>query len=124
MSQPTNATLEHLTRIATKPGVRSTLILSKTDGAIIQSTGLISASQKESSETGQEGYQNAENQKSAEEVAKMAYDFVRHASSFAIGMQDEDDVQLLRLRTRKNEIVIVPDAKYLLVVIHDAPKAG
>ena len=38
----------------------------------------------------------------------MAYDFVRHASSFAIGMQDEDDVQLLRLRTRKNEIVIVP----------------
>ena len=84
------------------------MILSKEDGAIIQSTGLISASQKESLETGQNGYQDAEKQKSAEDVAKMAYDFVRHAASFATGIQDEDDVQLLRLRMKKSEVLIVP----------------
>jgi hypothetical protein len=32
---------------------------------------------------------------------------------------EEDEVKLLRLRTRKHEIVIVPDRKYLLCVVHD-----
>jgi hypothetical protein len=31
----------------------------------------------------------------------------------------QDEVKLLRLRTKKEEFVIVPDAKYLLIVIHD-----
>ena len=32
---------------------------------------------------------------------------------------DQDEPRLLRLRTKKQEIVIVPDAKYLLTVVHD-----
>lgn len=35
----------------------------------------------------------------------------------------QDEVRLLRLRTRKQEIVIVPDSKYLLIVVHDTPPA-
>ena len=31
----------------------------------------------------------------------------------------QDEVKLLRLRTKKQEFVIVPDAKYLLIVVHD-----
>lgn len=39
--------------------------------------------------------------------------------------RDEDDeVKLLRMRTRKHEIVVVPDRKYLLCVVHDATSAS
>ncbi|KAL4805798.1 hypothetical protein BDV18DRAFT_139866 [Aspergillus unguis] len=34
--------------------------------------------------------------------------------------QDDDEVKLLRLRTKKHEIVVVPDRKYLLCVVQDA----
>lgn len=35
----------------------------------------------------------------------------------------QDELRLLRLRTKKQEIVVVPDPKYLLIVIHDTPPA-
>lgn len=35
----------------------------------------------------------------------------------------QDELKLLRLRTRKQELVIVPDTKYLLIVIHETPAA-
>lgn len=35
----------------------------------------------------------------------------------------QDDVKLLRLRTKKHELVIVPDSKYIFVVVHDTPPA-
>lgn len=34
--------------------------------------------------------------------------------------EEDDEVKLLRLRTKKHEIVVVPDRKYLLCVVHDA----
>ena len=35
----------------------------------------------------------------------------------------KDEVKLLRLRTKKYELVIVPDSKYLLIVVHETPSA-
>ena len=35
----------------------------------------------------------------------------------------QDELKLLRLRTKKQEFVIVPEHKYLMVVIHDTPPA-
>lgn len=35
----------------------------------------------------------------------------------------QDELKLLRLRTKNQEFVIVPEPKYLLVVIHDTPPA-
>jgi dynein light chain roadblock-type len=32
-------------------------------------------------------------------------------------------VKLLRLRTKKHELVIVPDVKYILVVVHETSPA-
>ncbi|KAJ5825204.1 hypothetical protein N7474_002342 [Penicillium riverlandense] len=37
---------------------------------------------------------------------------------------EEDEIKLLRMRTRKHEIVVVPDKKYLLCVVHDAAHAS
>lgn len=38
---------------------------------------------------------------------------------------DVDDVKLLRFRSKKHEVVVVPDRKYILCVVHDAaPSVG
>lgn len=44
----------------------------------------------------------------AEDVARMVFAFVAASKGFAEGMDKSDEVKLLRLRTRKTEIVIVP----------------
>ena len=46
--------------------------------------------------------------KNAEEIASMVFSLVSAARDFAEGMDDGDEIKLLRLRTRKNEVVIVP----------------
>ncbi|KAM0800145.1 hypothetical protein BDR22DRAFT_821911 [Usnea florida] len=144
MVQPTSAaTLENLSRLASKPGVQSTLILSKSDGSIIHSTGVFDAASSSSSQTLSVGVgtghdvkpadvvrsgidypDNAKNdRKSAEDIARIVFAFVAGANAFTEGMDESDEVRLLRLRTRKYEIVIVPDPKFLHVVIHDTPLA-
>ena len=121
--------LEHLSRLASKPGVQSTLILSKADGSIIRSTGLLAASSGPPdaplSEQGMlsngAGYngdlitadQNNDSAdrpkgQTAEDVAKRVFAFVNSAKAFADSMDEGDDVKLLRMRSKKNEIVIVP----------------
>ncbi|KAL8990524.1 MAG: hypothetical protein Q9169_008101 [Polycauliona sp. 2 TL-2023] len=137
------STLETLARLAAKPGVRSTLVLSASDGSIIKSTGLLADSALASSpdaslvgiDTNNDGkqssttpsnsnhvYEGGEGRtRTAEHVAKMVFNFVAAAKEFAQGIEEGDDAKLLRIRTRKQEIVIVPDLKYLLVVIQDAP---
>ncbi|KAG8528701.1 uncharacterized protein KY384_006388 [Bacidia gigantensis] len=121
----TTATLENLSRLASKPGVQSTLILSKKNGSIIRSTGLL-ASASASTDNDQalsNGTSHATDAgpsdmggelegrpktKTAEEIAKSVMMFVEASNIFAQGMQDGDEVRLLRTRTKKNEIVIVP----------------
>lgn len=86
----------------------------------------------------------------AEEVAKLVWNFFKHAGEAVEGMfgagadgDGEDELRLVRLRTKKREVVVVPgmslssshvtsqdrmcssdtDAKFLLCVIHDTPPA-
>ena len=47
-------------------------------------------------------------ERKADEVAKLVFSFVMGATGLTEGMNDGDEVKLLRLRTRKNDIVIVP----------------
>ena len=119
--------MQNLSRLAAKPGVRSTLVLSKVDGSIIRSSGLLAASSSPipgngptegdvgvpvEPSNGNNDYDGINDAKdggrSAEEVARMVFSFVSAAWGFADGMDEGDEVKLLRLRTRKNEIVIVP----------------
>lgn len=46
--------------------------------------------------------------KHAEDIARMVFAFVSSAEGFVDSIDEGDDLKLLRLRTRKNEIVIVP----------------
>ncbi|KAJ5502750.1 hypothetical protein N7463_005624 [Penicillium fimorum] len=186
--QHVTALLSHLT---SRPGVQSTLILSRKDGSIIQSTGQLAQTEENStsrtahipqSTTEQiplsttqptdpsptlpvsQSYQPSQ----AETLAAHIFAFVSSAEALGVSLsrptltvqrpsdahwdvnydyakegtvreedQDGDDfdrdedgeVKLLRMRTKKHEIVVVPDRKYLLCVVHDAspgsaPAAG
>jgi hypothetical protein len=90
-----------------------------------------------------EGNANSANHdQDVEELASMVWNFVSAAGSLVQELDTEvcrvfpcvvwcrptsmltdtnlqDEVKLLRLRTKKQEFVIVPDAKYLLIVVHD-----
>ncbi|KAF3045285.1 hypothetical protein E8E11_006065 [Didymella keratinophila] len=137
MAQRSNEeTLSLLTRLSQKPGVQSTLILSRDTGAIVRNSGLISTSSSSSSTNGTlpgdsdetlgDNYANGRTEsgmQSAEEVASAVWKFFGAAGSLIDGLDKDDDLRLLRLRTKKNELVIVPDPHYILVLIHDTPPA-
>jgi dynein light chain roadblock-type len=148
-AQP-DETLSLLTRLSQKPGVQSTLILSRENGTIIRTSGLISNSSSAnpnstlpaSGEAASDNYSNGRKESgihSAEDVASMVWSFLTAAGNLVDELDKEDEVKLLRLRTRKNELVIVPgmlrthsmvglmlttqDTKFILVLIHDTPPA-
>lgn len=116
------ATLDNLARLASRPGVQSTLILSRIDGSIIHKAGLLAQSStsrdtadpdrdvnlsvnKEDSTLEVNGVTS---DKGAESMAHKVFTFMSQAQGFAEGVDSADEVKLLRLRTRKNEVVIVP----------------
>lgn len=112
-------TLALLTRLSQKPGVQSTLVLARENGAIVRTSGLISNSSSgnpnstlpASTDNAADGYSNGRKEsgmQSAEDVAQMVWSFMGAAGSLVEGMDAEDEVKLLRLRTKKNELVIVP----------------
>ena len=99
--------------------------MSKKDGTIIQSTGLQHESSEQSesqdpdpSANGEQRMASVEDDEygssrtnaelSAGEVAKLVFRFVTAASSFSHGMKEGDDVQMLTLRTKKSEFIIIP----------------
>ncbi|KAF2083592.1 hypothetical protein K490DRAFT_69645 [Saccharata proteae CBS 121410] len=126
--------LSLLTRLSQKPGVQSTLVLSRDTGAILQTSGLISNSASANpnstlpapTENAAPAYANGRKESgihSAEDVARMVHRMVEMSGEMAGELEEEDEVKLLRIRTKKHELIIVPDAKYLCVLIHDTAPA-
>ncbi|KAK5114680.1 hypothetical protein LTR62_002253 [Meristemomyces frigidus] len=135
-ASPSIETEALLARLSQRPGVRSTLVLSRDTGNIVRSSGLLSADDIEQESAALHEQVNGtlpgqdtngthkKGTRNVEEVAKLVCDFVRSASNMIESLNgDHDEAKLLRIRTKKNEIVIVPDAKFLAVVIHDTPTA-
>ncbi len=126
-----------LTRLSRKGGVQSTLVLERETGAIVRSSGLITtpvANQRSSITTDLPSTSNGEDTTTAdasardesksltraEEVAGMVWSFVGTAGGLIKGLNEEDDLRLLRLRTRRNELVIVPG----IVIQHIGCQSG
>lgn len=127
---PSEETSALLARLSQRPGVQSTLILSRDTGAIVRSTGLITAEDiAEEGDSVPNGTADVDGKKkkgtrNADDVARLVWNFVKSAGEMTEELNGEsDEVKLLRLRTKKNELVVVPDAKFLLVVVHDTPPA-
>lgn len=121
--------LENLSHLASKPGVQSTLVLSRSDGAVIRSTGLaataaiphLQGSDIQGGTISSDGTNvgpveenighetdRGHGKQGAEAVAKMVLAFVSAADGIVGEFDKGDEMQLLRLRTRKCEMVIVP----------------
>ncbi|KAK0276094.1 hypothetical protein LTR35_003637 [Friedmanniomyces endolithicus] len=147
---PSAETEALLARLSQRPGVQSTLILSRETGAIVRSSGLITAEELEqenmaaaatASATGappttnsvgetngtDSGDANSTRKKgtrNAEDVARMVWEYVKCVGALVEELNgSHDEAKLLRVRTKRNEVVVVPDAKFLAVVIHDTPPA-
>jgi dynein light chain roadblock-type len=105
--------LSLLTRLSQKPGVQSTLVLSRETGAIIRTSGLISNSSSVNPDSALPASGESTGEKfatgihSAEDIASLVWSFLKAAGSLVDGLNKEDEVKLLRLRTKKNELVIV-----------------
>ena len=103
------------------------MVLSRADGTIIRCSGLsmkpetnpdfgrsVTGSEGGRAEFGGEGDDQAAygsgdgSQKTAKDVAKMVFNFVAAAGGLVQGLDEGNEVQFLRLRTKKNEMVIVP----------------
>lgn len=174
--QHVTALLSHLT---SRPGVQSTLILSRKDGSIIQRTGQLAPQEPtprpappttettlppdtDPAPAPAQTHQVSQ----AEALAAHIFAFVSSASALGVSLsnptaqspnilpttsmpglegdidyvngsripreevdegtdrEEDEEVKLLRMRTRKHEIVVVPDRKYLLCVVHDASHAS
>ncbi|KAK0939575.1 hypothetical protein LTR29_008824 [Friedmanniomyces endolithicus] len=142
---PSTETETLLARLSQRPGVQSTLILSRETGAIVRSSGLITAEElaeediaaasgappatNNAGETNGTDNADANNTRkkgtrNAEDVARMVWEYVKTVSLLVEELNgSHDEAKLLRVRTKRNEIVVVPDAKFLAVVIHDTPPA-
>ncbi|KAK3673091.1 hypothetical protein LTR78_006931 [Recurvomyces mirabilis] len=132
---PSAETEALLARLSHRPDVQSTLVLARDTGAIVRSSGLITAEDVGMESTAStDGTANGagtggetltgKGTRNVDEVAKLVWTFVKSASSLVEDLNgSHDEAKLLRIRTKKNEIVVVPDAKFLAVVIHDTPPA-
>lgn len=117
---PSEETQNLLARLSQRPGVQSTLILARDTGAIVRSSGLITAEEIGEDGTaaaptngtyvnGNDGETKKKGTRKAEEVARLVYGFVRSAGEMVVELNGEvDETKLLRVRTKKNELVIVP----------------
>ncbi|KAJ0165888.1 hypothetical protein CTA2_9591 [Colletotrichum tanaceti] len=127
---------ETLTRLSKKPGVKATVILDRVTGAILRTSGQLSSFNAATLATGQGSFSgegaagqqqqqhNGEEQPHGlEEFAAKVWNWVNVSGTLVLDLDTEDELKLLRLRTKKQELVIVPDPKYLLIVVHDTPPA-
>ncbi|KAI7539243.1 hypothetical protein KC331_g9864 [Hortaea werneckii] len=143
---PTASAQALLARLANRPGVQSTLILSRDTGAIVRSSGLVLAEDAEVEEAaptangtylnatetngtaqngGPDGKQKSnKGTRKAEEVASLVWRFMKSVGEFVEELNGEgDEGKLIRVRTKKNEVVVVPEGRFLLCVIHETPAA-
>ncbi|TDZ21322.1 Dynein light chain roadblock-type 1 [Colletotrichum orbiculare MAFF 240422] len=136
---------ETLNRLSKKPGVKAVVILDRATGAILRTTGQLSfnaaalpssgsfsgegaAAQQQPPQQQQlqqqsNGEINDQQPQGLEDFAAKVWNWVNASGTLVMDLDTEDELKLLRLRTKKQELVIVPDPKYLLIVVHDTPPA-
>lgn len=129
----TDALEETLGRLSKKAGVKATIVLDRSTGAILKTSGDFSqirptkTTSENAGTTQADSFPdevastttNGDTNSGAEQLAAMVWGFIGAAGTLVEDLDTEDELRLLRLRTKKQELVIVPDPKYLLVVIHE-----
>jgi len=101
-----------LTRIMSTRNVRGVMVLSK-DGAMIRHTG--------SAFEGEAGRNYAVAVKRIVDACRVGLEEAHGGTneSGSGNTTDVDEVRFVRIRTRKHELMISPDGRYLLIVLHE-----
>ncbi|KAE9379994.1 hypothetical protein N431DRAFT_323813 [Stipitochalara longipes BDJ] len=118
-----------LERLSSKPGVIASLVIDRASNALLKSTGTFAFWNASTSSSTPTTAANASSTNSTGPERNSA-DSGSHFATTIIGyvatsgglvqhMDSEDDLKLLRVRTKKHEIVIVPDTKFIFVVVHE-----
>lgn len=139
---------EKLGRLSKKPGVKASIVLDRVNGVILKTSGDVSALRTAKARdaatavsfSNEAPVAEESESKGLEDFAAMIWNFVNTSGQLVQEVDTEvrlalfsvvstaanveqDELRLLRLRTKKQEIVIVPDSKYILAVVHDTPPA-
>ena len=120
---PSEETANLLSRLSQRPGVQGTLILSRDSGAIVRSSGLATEEDVEGGEAvvpGNNSMTNGEPTESekkgtrkAEDIARLVWNFVQGAGTMIEELNGgSDEMKLLRIRSKRNELVIVPGRSF------------
>jgi dynein light chain roadblock-type len=107
-----------LSRMSSKQGVQSTLVLTRDTGAIVRSQGILAPDRTTTPQEGEPDALSAPSDpaaaegdaatRDAEEIARHVWKFVQASGALVQSMDAEDELRLLRIRTRRNELMIVP----------------
>ncbi|PMD60900.1 uncharacterized protein K444DRAFT_628926 [Hyaloscypha bicolor E] len=118
-----------LERLSSKPGVVASLVIDRASNALLKSTGTFSFWSASTSNSTQTAATNASSTPSTatetpstdstSQFASTIIGYVDSTGALVQHMDSEDDLKLLRVRTKKHEIVIVPDSKFIFVVVHE-----
>ncbi|KAK9472590.1 uncharacterized protein V1510DRAFT_417165 [Dipodascopsis tothii] len=98
-----------LGRIAAKHSVRGVLVLDRASGAVLRST--LAPPQSPS--------KTAVDDDLTRRYARSCVQLVSASATIASDLFADDEVRLLRLRTRDHELLVVPDTRFILAVVQD-----
>ncbi|GAA5896783.1 hypothetical protein JCM8208_007088 [Rhodotorula glutinis] len=118
-----------LTRLASHKNVQGVLILARSTGIILRSTGSLFALQPAPAATADDGTLTGgeaivpTTSELARRYAKSAVSIVEAVATEVKDVDDDqpDDIRFLRIRTKRHELIITPDDQYILVVVQDPP---
>lgn len=119
----------HLSRLSQKAGVQATLILSRETGAIVRSSGLVSRDEAANTESTLPASNGLTDDRTdgampnAEHVAEIVWKFAKAAGDMLQELSNlpDDDVKLLRLRSKNKEYVIFPGTQTHPVLLPTFP---
>ncbi|GAA5935805.1 hypothetical protein JCM3775_007334 [Rhodotorula graminis] len=119
-----------LARLASYKNVQGVLILARTTGIILRSTGSLFALQPAPAATATDDLPVEDDpvvpttSELARRYAKSAVSIVEAVAAEVKDVDEDqsDDVRFLRIRTKRHELIITPDDQYILVVVQDPPQ--
>ncbi|KUJ23434.1 uncharacterized protein LY89DRAFT_777183 [Mollisia scopiformis] len=145
-SSPSDIVSDTLQRLSAKAGVLATLAIDRKSSSLLSykgtlnllfsSTSTLNVSAAAARTTGtsasvtatsppptaaaaDSGTGSVTDEEKINDFVQMIWRYVNGTEQMIQGMDEEDDLKLLRLRTKKHELVIVPDSKFIFVVVHD-----
>ncbi|GAA5843534.1 hypothetical protein JCM9279_000785 [Rhodotorula babjevae] len=116
-----------LARLASYKNVQGVLILARSTGIILRSTGSLFALQPAPTPVADDDKVEGEEvvvpttSELARRYAKAAVNIVEAVAGEVKDVDEDqpDDVRFLRIRTKRHELIITPDDEYILVVVQD-----